>query len=196
MVQDELLPQRHDVAAPQRPDRSRTARQSIVIERPIEEVFDRGCALEMRAQWHRATVAGELSGPCGRQLGARCTETRRAADGATEVWELEITAFEQNAALTIEGCCDSAKVVERHIFERDSASAGHTRYTLTVELAGTSLSAGALQNQIVQILIDFRDRLEQPNSVRPSVADAVRVRRQAERFSPRSRPVDWRRMRE
>ena len=145
--------------------RTRTARQCIIIARPVEEVFAAGSALDKRSEWQRGILAGVLTDPVTAGLGARCTETRSAPGDTTEPWELEITGFVQDGLLTIVARCDPIHIVERHVFERDQASPGQTRYTLSLEMTGSQLAEAGVQKQMVDRLISFRLHVENPNEI-------------------------------
>ena len=141
------------------------AQQSIVVDRPVAEVFVFGSDLTKRCQWQRGTHAGQLLEPEVTELGARCVETRTAPSGATQEWELEVVAFERNGLLTVRADSDEAHIVEHHTFIADASSAGRTRYTLALEASGARWTAGDMQRQIVDHLIHLRDCLERPESL-------------------------------
>jgi len=159
--------------------------QSIIIDRPIEVVFAAGSALDRRSEFRRGIVDGEWMDPDIAGLGARCTETRSTSAGEAESWELEITEFAQDDALTILASCDPVVIVERHLFERDRGDPRHTRYTLSLEVSGSSITGGAVQKQIVETLVYFREHVETPRA-RASVYrnDGSRLRRRVESEAP------------
>jgi hypothetical protein len=75
--------------------------------------------------------------------------------------------------------------VEHHVFERDKGDPRHTRYTLSLEISGSPITGGAVQKQIVETLVYFREHVETPR-VRSGVYrnDASRQRRRVESESP------------
>ena len=147
---------------------SKQAQQSIVVDRPLAEVFAFGSDLAKRCRWQRGSCIGQLIEPEVMELGARCTETRKASGGTTEDWDLEVVAFERNDLVTIRAERDEARIVERHTFATDASSAGRTRYTLALEASGARWTTGDLQRQIVDHLIHLRDCLENPDSATAS----------------------------
>jgi hypothetical protein len=81
-----------------------------------------------------------------------------------ECWELEITRFEQDRLLGIRGRCGNVSLDEEHVFIPDE---GNTRYTLTVEMSGSSVPAGAVQKKTVAALMHFKWQIEAPSVARP-----------------------------
>ncbi len=163
------------------PTPTRTAKQSIIIERPLKDVFVLGLDLERRCQWQRDTVIGHLADPDVPQLGAKCVETRKIAGGAVEQWDLEIVEFEQDSLLVIRAECDCARVVERHSFGIEQPGPGRTRYTLALETTGLRWTSGDLQRQILDRLIHFRDCVETADTSSELARwRAARLRRKAE----------------
>ena len=131
--------------------------QSIIIARPIESVFAYRSALENAAAWQRDVLATALDTLGPTRVGTRCTEVRRGPNGMTQEWRLEVTEFEQDRVLGIVGRCGSIRVDERHVFTSDDRD---TRYTLYLEMTGSSLPASAAQRKTVETLLNLKWVLE------------------------------------
>lgn len=136
--------------------------QTIIIARPVEEVFAYRTALQQVPEWQRDIIATELAPPGTAGVGARGTESRRGLDGAEEEWELEITEFELNRVLGTVSRCGPVQIHELSIFVADE---GSTRYTVSVEMTGSPLTASAVQKKTVEALMHLRSRLEMPRSI-------------------------------
>lgn len=131
--------------------------QTIIIARPIQEVFAYRAALEQAGEWHKDILESDLTttgAPC---LGTRGTECRRGPNGTTEEWELEITEFEPHSALGIVSRCGPVQVEERYLFAPEEAD---TRCTVCLEMTGSRLPASVLQKRTVDELMNFKWRLE------------------------------------
>ena len=131
--------------------------QTIIIARPIQEVFAYRAALQQAGEWHKDILESDLTttgAPC---LGTRGTECRRGPNGTTEEWELEITEFEPNSALGIVSRCGPVQVQERYLFAPEEAD---TRCTVCLEMTGSRLPASVLQKRTVDELMNFKWRLE------------------------------------
>src|SRR6266540_2692056 len=108
--------------------------QSIIIGRPVNQVFAYRSLLRNAMEWQREVLAIEADPVDTTGLGARAVEQRRGANGTTEEWELQITEFEPDHVLGICGQSGATLVTERHEFVSADSD---TRYTLTVELTGS-----------------------------------------------------------
>lgn len=131
--------------------------QSIIIDRPVEEVFAYRSALNQTAEWQRNVIATDLftAGPI--TLGTQGTEQRRGQSDVIAEWELEITEFELNSVLGIMSRCGDVQVQERDMFAPDEAN---TRYTVCVEMTGSRLPTAAFHRQTVEALMTLKWRLE------------------------------------
>lgn len=131
--------------------------QTIIIARPVEEVFAYRSALENAAEWQRDVVTSELAAPGTPAIGTRGIEVRSRPNGDTEEWDLEITEFQQDRVLEIMARCGSVCMAERHVFVRDQRD---TRYTLSLDIVGSSLGVAAVQRKIVETLMNLKWQLE------------------------------------
>lgn len=131
--------------------------QTIIVARPPEWVFAFRCAMGNSPTWHRGVVSASLetSGPI--RLGSRCTEVRNGKQGVIEEWQLEVTEYEPHRVLGISGHWDHTLWEERHVFTNEGSS---TRYTLAIEVTGSTLPAGAIQKQLVETLLQLKWALE------------------------------------
>ena len=132
--------------------------QSIIIDRPIEEVFAYRSALHQTAEWQRDVIATDLftEGPIA--LGTQGTERRQgASDEASLEWDLEITEFELNRVLGIVSRCGDVRVHERDMFAPDE---GNTRYTTCMEMTGSKVPAAAFHRKTIESLMTLKWRLE------------------------------------
>lgn len=131
--------------------------QTIIIARPVEEVFAYRSALQNAAAWQRDVVTSEVATPGTPALGTRGIEVRSRSNGDTEEWDLEITEFEQDRVLEIMARCGPVCVAERHVFVRDQRE---TRYTLSLDIVGSSLSLATVQRKTVETLMNLKWQLE------------------------------------
>jgi hypothetical protein len=115
-------------------------------------------------EWQREVLAIEATPADATGLGARAVEQRRGANGTTEEWELQITEFEPDHVLGITGQSGAACVTERHEFVPADSD---TRYTLTIELTGSSQPPAAVHKKTVEALIHLRCQLESPRVPSP-----------------------------
>lgn len=131
--------------------------QSIIIDRPVEEVFAYRSALQQTAEWQRDVIATDLltEGPIG--LGTQGTERRRGQGDVALEWELEITEFELNRVLGIVSRCGDVQVHEHDVFAPDE---GNTRYTTNLEMTGSRLPTAAFHRKTVEALMTLKWRLE------------------------------------
>ena len=133
--------------------------QSVIIARPIEEVFAYRSALQNACEWQPDVLASELAAPGLAGIGSRSTESRRGTNRTTESWDVEITEFKPNGVVGIVARCGSVQVAERHVFTADG---GNTQYTLSVQMTGSPLTASAVQRKTVEALVHFRRQIETP----------------------------------
>lgn len=133
--------------------------QTIIIARPIEEVFAYRSVLQNTAEWQRHVLASELATSGTTGVGTRGTERRLGANGVTEEWDLEITEFEQDRVLGIVGRCGPVRVAERHVFAKED---GNTRYTLCLQITGSPLTSSVVQKKTVETLMNLKWQLEAP----------------------------------
>ncbi len=136
---------------------TKTVEQSIIISRPVADVFAYRSALENGAAWQSGVLACELAVPGSAGLGTRCTEIRRGPGGAIEAWELEITEYEPDSVVGVIACCGLQRMTERHMF---TSEGDNTRYTLSVEISGSPALTASVQRKIVENLVRFRERVE------------------------------------
>ena len=131
--------------------------QTIIIDRPIEEVFAYRTALHQTAEWQRDVIATDLLtvGPVG--LGTQGTERRRGQSDVESDWELEISEFELNRVLGIVSRCGEVQVHERDVFAPDE---GNTRYTACLEMTGSRLPSAAFHRKTVEALMTLKWRIE------------------------------------
>lgn len=131
--------------------------QSIIIDRPIKEVFAYRSALHQTAEWQRNVIAtdGFAVGPIA--LGSRGLEQRVGQREEVSEWELEVTEFEPNSVLGIMSRCGDMRVEERVVLAPDEAN---TRYTVCVEMTGSRLPTAAFHRQTIEALMTFKWRLE------------------------------------
>ena len=135
--------------------------QTIIIARPIEEVFAYRAALQQAAEWQKDILETDFTNPAAACVGSRGTECRRGPNGTTEEWELEITEFEPNRVFGIVSRCGPVQVNERDVFARDD---DNTRYTVCLEMTGSPLAVSVLQKRTVDELMHLKWRLETPES--------------------------------
>ena len=131
--------------------------QSIIIDRPVEEVFAYRSALHQTAEWQRHVIATDLLavGPIAR--GSRGTEQRMGQHDEVSEWELEVTEFELNSVLGLTSRCGEMLVQERVVLAPDDKS---TRYTVWLEMTGSRLPTAAFHRQTIEALMTFKWRLE------------------------------------
>jgi uncharacterized membrane protein len=131
--------------------------QSIIIDRPIAEVFAYRSALHQTAEWQRNVIATDLLevGPIA--LGSRGTEQRLGQREEVLEWQLEVTEFEPNSVLEIMSRCGDVRVQERVMLAPDEAN---TRYTVCLEMTGSRLPTAAFHRQTIEALMTFKWRLE------------------------------------
>jgi len=133
--------------------------QTIIIARPVEQVFAYRSALQNTVDWQRDVLQSEVATPDGPCIGTRGIEQRSAGNGGTEEWELEITEFEQDRVLGIASRCGSVCIAERHLFVREG---GDTRYTLALEMTGSRLPLSTVQRKTVETLMNLKWQIEAP----------------------------------
>jgi hypothetical protein len=131
--------------------------QSIIIDRPVEEVFAYRSALHQTAEWQRNVIATDLPAVGPIALGTRGTEQRMGQRAEVSEWELEVTEFELNSVLGIMSRCGDALVEERVVLAPDEAN---TRYTVCLEMTGSRLPTAAFHRQTIEALMTFKWRLE------------------------------------
>lgn len=137
--------------------------QTIIIARPVEEVFPHGSALHQGAEWQQ-DGASDLAAMKPSSVGVRGTECRRGPNGTTEDWELEVTEFEPNRVLGIVSRCGAVQVSEQDVFVTDE---GNTRYTVSLEMTGSKLAPSVVQARTVNALMNFKWRLEAAKNSAP-----------------------------
>ncbi len=136
--------------------------QSIIIDRPIEEVFAYRSALQQTAEWQRDVIGTDLSTTGPIMLGTQCIERRRGQSDVALEWELEITEFELNRVLGTVSRCGEMQVNERDVFAPD---AENTRYTASLEVIGSRLPTAAFHRKTVEALMTLKWRLEDRKAV-------------------------------
>lgn len=134
--------------------------QSIIISRPIASVFAYRCALQNVPSWRRDIVAADLDSPGPTQLGTRCRETRQGPNGAIQAWQLEVIEFEQDSVLGIVCSCGDERIDERHLFTPNDRD---TRYTLCLEVTGSSVPPAAIHRKTVEALLNLKWAVEGPS---------------------------------
>lgn len=131
--------------------------QTVIIDRPSQVVFAFRSALGNSPQWRRGVVSASVDPPGPIWVGSHCTEIRSASEEATEAWDLEVTGYEPTGVLEIFGRAGDAEVRERHLFGAEGDS---TRYTVTVEVSGGTVSGPAFQRQLLEGLLQLKWTLE------------------------------------
>ncbi len=131
--------------------------QTIIIDRPIEEVFAYRTALDQTAEWQRDVIATELMTVGPTALGTHGIERRRGQHDVESDWALEITEFKLNSVLGIVSRCGEVQVRERDVFAQDE---GNTRYTASVEMTGSRLPSAAFHRKTIEALMTMKWRLE------------------------------------
>lgn len=131
--------------------------QSIIIDRPVDEVFAYRSALRQTAEWQRNVIATDVFAVGPIALGTRGTEQRVGQRDEVSEWELEVTEFELNGVLGIMSQCGDARVQERVVLAPDEAN---TRYTVCLEMTGSRLPAASFHRQTIEALMTFKWRLE------------------------------------
>jgi len=131
--------------------------QSIIIDRPMAEVFAYRSALHQTGEWQRNVVATALLAAEPIALGSRGTEQRLGQREEVSEWELEVTEFEPNSILGIMSRCGDMRVEERVVLAPDEKN---TRYTVCMEMTGSPLPTAAFHRQTIAALVSFKRRLE------------------------------------
>jgi hypothetical protein len=131
--------------------------QSIIIDRPVDEVFAYRTALHQTAEWQRDVITTDLSTEGPVALGTQGTEQRKSQSDVASEWALEITEFELNRVLGIVSRCGDARVHERDVFAADE---GNTRYTACLEMTGSKLPTAAFHRKTIEALMTLKWRLE------------------------------------
>jgi hypothetical protein len=131
--------------------------QAIIIALPPSTVFEYRSRLQNSPQWQHDVLSVELTSPMVTGLGAGAIEQRRGLQGTTEVWELEITAYEPDRLLQIVGRCGDMQFEEQHVFR----SAEGTHYTLMAEFTGARVPSAVFRRKTIEGLIHLKWRLEE-----------------------------------
>jgi hypothetical protein len=131
--------------------------QTIIIVRAPRVVFAYRCDLECTAKWQRGVVSSSRATPGPTQLGTRWNEQRRTAGGELEEWELEVTEYQMDRLLRISARRGTEHVEELHQLADEG---GATRYTLSVELQGSTSPPALVQRQTIENLLHLKWRLE------------------------------------
>ena len=136
--------------------------QTIIIDRPVEEVFAYRSALQRTAEWQREVIATQVLSAGPTALGSHGTEQRRERKDVASQWALHVTEFELNRVLGIETSCGDIQVRERDVLASDE---GHTRYTVCLEMTGSGLPHAVFHKQAIDALVTLKERLEGRKSV-------------------------------
>jgi hypothetical protein len=131
--------------------------QTIIIDRPIEEVFAYRTALQRTAEWQRDVIATDLLSDGPTALGSHGTEQRRGQSDVASEWALQVTEFELNRVLGIVTSCGDIQVRERDVMASDE---GNTRYTVCLEMTGSPLPNAAFHKKAIDALITLKERVE------------------------------------
>jgi len=131
--------------------------QTIIIDRPIEEVFAYRTALQRTAEWQRDVIATELLSAGPTALGSHGTEQRRDQSDVTSQWELKVTEFEVNRVLGMVTTCGDILVRERDVLASDDRN---TRYTVSLEMTGSPLPNAVFHKKTIAALVTLKERVE------------------------------------
>jgi uncharacterized membrane protein len=133
--------------------------QTVIVSCPPERVFAFRCAITNSPNWRRGVVSASQStlGPVN--VGSRWTEVRSGPGGVTQEWELEIIEYDPSRVLGISGHHEQTQLEERHEFADEG---GSTRYTVVLEVTGSSLPGAAIQKQLVETLLNLKWAMEAP----------------------------------
>ena len=131
--------------------------QTVIVERPLAEVFAFRCFLASTPEWRRGVVSASVDsmGPIG--VGTRCTELRTGSGESREDWEIEVTGYEPSALLGIVNRCGAMEVCECHQF---ASSGPATRYTVSADVTGSLLPSSAYQKVFLATLLQMKWALE------------------------------------
>jgi len=130
--------------------------QSIIIARPVAAVFAYRASLQQTAEWQSDVVATELrtSPPTG--TGTLGLERRRDTKGVVSDWEIEIIEFELNRSLALVSRCGPTEIRERDVFSTQDET---TKYTVFVEMTGSSVPNAAFQRRTIDGMMHFKWKL-------------------------------------
>jgi hypothetical protein len=131
--------------------------QTIIIIRAPQVVFAYRCALENSPKWQRGVITATRATEGPIEVGTQWIEQRRGPGGVVEDWELEVTAYQIDRLLGITARCGSTQVEERHLLDDEG---GATRYTLSVDVTGSSTPISLVQKQAIDGLLHLKWALE------------------------------------
>ena len=115
-------------------------------------------SLQQSGEWQTTVVATEVLTVAPLTVGTRGTERRRESNDNLSDWDILITEFERDRVLGIMSTCGAIQIRERDLFT--FSDDGSTKYTVQVEMTGSSLPTAAFHKRTVEELTRFRSRLE------------------------------------